>query len=392
MTTKTNGNLERATRDRYAAAAREREPELCCPVADYDQSALKLLPDEIVAKDYGCGNPAKYVREGESVVDLGSGAGKACYIIAHKVGATGSVIGVDYGDEMLALARKYQDEMAGRLGFANVRFVKARIQDLALDLERAEHFLQSQSIDSLDKLEAFEEECARLRRDEPLIPDNSVDVVVSNCVLNLVRPEDKERLFAEIHRVLRPGGRAVISDITCDENPTPRMMENPKLWSGCLSGAFREDLFPERFVAAGFHTVEILERQAQPWRVIDGIEFRSMTIRAVKPSKEPCRERYQSVIYRGPWSQVVDDEGHVLVRGRRTALCDRTFQAFTNPDSPYAAHVIPVPPNKDVPLESADPYDSTHPVAHHPRETKRDTILGLESPGDDSCCGGSSCC
>jgi len=391
MTTKTNGNLERATRDRYAAAAREREPELCCPITDYDPEVLKLLPDEIVAKDYGCGNPAKYVRAGETVVDLGSGAGKACYIIAHKVGAQGSVIGVDYGDDMLALARKYQDEMADRLGFANVRFVKARIQDLALDLERAEQWLQAQSIDSLDKLEAFEEECARLRHEEPLIPDNSVDVVVSNCVLNLVRPEDKDRLFAEIHRVLRPGGRAVISDITCDEDPTPQMIADPELWSGCLSGAFREDQFPERFVAAGFHAVEILERQEHPWRVIDGIEFRSMTIQAVKPSTEPCRERYQSVIYRGPWSQVIDDEGHVLERGRRTAVCDRTYQAFTNAHSPYAGDLIPVPPNEDVPLENAEPFDCDHPPGRLPRETKRGTVLGLNIEGD-ACCGGTSCC
>jgi SAM-dependent methyltransferase len=129
---------------RYANAAREVEPGLCCPSERYEPSLLANLPAEIVAKDYGCGDPSKYVQAGDSVVDLGAGSGKACFLIAQRVGSGGSVIGVDFNDSMLNLARRYEPEIAERVGFSNVRFVKARIQDMALDLEKAEELLRNQ--------------------------------------------------------------------------------------------------------------------------------------------------------------------------------------------------------------------------------------------------------
>uniref|UniRef100_B8HRR0 Arsenite methyltransferase n=1 Tax=Cyanothece sp. (strain PCC 7425 / ATCC 29141) TaxID=395961 RepID=B8HRR0_CYAP4 len=275
-------NIEQVVRDRYEAGAKQVQPSLCCPSAGYEARYLEQLPQEIVEKDYGCGDPTRYVNVGETVVDLGSGAGKHCYILAQKVGAAGRIIGVDFNDEMLALARKYLDDMAVKLGYRNLSFVKAKIQDLALDLERLQAWLTEHPITRVEELAGFEAEGDRLRRDEPLIADQSVDVVISNCVLNLVRPQDKQQLFGEIYRVLKPTGRAVISDIVCDRDPTPAILNDPQLWSGCIAGAFREDRFLEMFKQTGFDTVEILARQAEPWQVIDGIEFRSVTVQAVK--------------------------------------------------------------------------------------------------------------
>src|SRR3989338_7176898 len=125
---------------RYSEGAEERQAELCCPV-DYDAKLLRLLPQEIVEKDYGCGDPSRYVREGDVVLDLGSGGGKVCYMTAQLVGEHGQVIGVDMNDDMLALARKYQAEMAIKLGGERVRFVKGYIQDLALDGDAMESYL-----------------------------------------------------------------------------------------------------------------------------------------------------------------------------------------------------------------------------------------------------------
>jgi len=244
-------DIEHSVVERYAQAAREAQPGLCCPTTHYEGSLLEKLPREIIEKDYGCGDPSPHVRVGESVLDLGSGSGKACYIVCQKVGPSGRVIGVDMNDAMLALARKYQDEMARRIGWGNVRFVKARIQDLALDLERVGEWLHDHPIQAVDGLAAFEAECDRLRRESPAVASESVDVVVSNCVLNLVRPADKVRLFGEMHRVLKRGGRAVISDIVCDEDPTPAIVNDPQLWSGCIAGAFRED----RFLASSAESV-----------------------------------------------------------------------------------------------------------------------------------------
>jgi arsenite methyltransferase len=99
-----------------------------------------------------------------------------------------------------------------------------------------------------------------------MIPDESIDCVVSNCVLNLVRPEDRRQLFLEVFRVLKLGGRAAISDIVADEDVPERLQNDPELWSGCISGAFREDRFLHAFEEAGFYGIEIVARQSEPWR------------------------------------------------------------------------------------------------------------------------------
>ncbi|MGE0377619.1 MAG: methyltransferase domain-containing protein, partial [Planctomycetaceae bacterium] len=128
-------SVEAAVTRRYTSAAREREPALCCPV-EYSADFLSVIPEEILAKDYGCGDPTPFVREGDTVVDLGSGAGKLCYILSQVVGPRGKVLGIDCNDQMLALARKYQSVVADRLGYANVDFRYGLIQDLRLNLDR----------------------------------------------------------------------------------------------------------------------------------------------------------------------------------------------------------------------------------------------------------------
>lgn len=384
-------DVDQAVRDRYSEGARAPQAALCCPTDGYDSRYLEILPTEIIEKDYGCGDPTRYVREGEVVVDLGSGAGKNCYIIAQKVGANGRVIGVDVNDEMLALSRKYLDEIGEKLGYRNVEFVKGKIQDLALSLDAMQSWLQHHPVTSIEQVFALEAECDRLRREQPLIASESVDVVVSNCVLNLVRPQDKRQLFQEIHRVLKRGGRAVISDIVCDEPPTDTILNDPELWSGCIAGAFLEAEFLQMFEAAGFYGIEILARQTEPWQVIDGIEFRSLTVQAYKGKEGPCIERNQAVIYKGPWKSVQDDDGHTLLRGERMAVCDKTFRIYTDPNGPYAQDFIPVLPHVEVSIEEAGVFDCSRDTLRHPRETKgQDYRATVQSSG--SCCDTESCC
>lgn len=384
-------NIESAVIDRYQAGAQAVQPSLCCPT-DYEGQYLEILPDEIIEKDYGCGDPSRYAEPGETVLDLGSGAGKVCYIAAQKVGATGRVIGVDFNDVMLDLARKYQPEIAAKLGYANVSFVKAKIQDLALDLDRVQTWLTANPIASIDGISAYEAECDRLRREAPAIADNTIDLVVSNCVLNLVKPQDKRQLFTELFRVLKRGGRVVISDIVCDEDPTPTILNDPELWSGCISGAFREDEFLQMFEAAGFYGIEILSRQAEPWQVIDGVEFRSLTVRAYKGKQGECLERNQAVIYKGPWKQVLDDDGHLYKRGERMAVCDKTFQLLTRSDSPYASDLIGIEPHTEIPIAEAAPFCCTKTSVRDPRVTKGSdyretrTTEGLVCEADSGCC------
>ena len=125
---------ESAVRERYGVAAKKVQPNLCCAV-EYDAKYLAAIPKEVVQRDYGCGDPSKFVEEGDVVLDLGSGTGKICFIASQVSGPNGRVIGVDMLDEMLDLSRRAAPKVAANLGFGNVEFRRGRIQDLKLDLD-----------------------------------------------------------------------------------------------------------------------------------------------------------------------------------------------------------------------------------------------------------------
>jgi ubiquinone/menaquinone biosynthesis C-methylase UbiE len=387
-----NNNLvaEKAVRERYAEAAQRRENALCCPV-EYNREYLEILPQEILERDYGCGDPSQFVQPGETVLDLGSGGGKICYIAAQIVGPQGKVIGVDMNDDMLALARKYQDEMADKIGAPNVEFRKGKIQDLRLDLDEVDEYLQKNPIRSSADLQLLEEYSQALRLKTPLIEDNSVEVVISNCVINLVRDEDRRQLFAEIFRVLKVGGRAAISDIVSDEEALQHLKNDPELWSGCISGAFTETGFLQAFEDAGFYGMEIVKRDDKPWQTIEGIEFRSVTIVAHKGKQGPCYERHQAVIYQGPWKAVIDDDGHTLYRGERMAVCDKTHRLYMRQKGPYAQDLIAVEPYNELPLEEAKSFNCSKNARRHPKETKGQDYKVTEI-SEGSCCGPDGCC
>lgn len=380
--------VEAIVRNRYAEGARAAEPELCCPV-EYDARYLEALPEEVVERDYGCGDPSRHLRPGETVLDLGSGAGKICFIASQVVGPEGRVIGVDMTPEMLEVARRNAPAVAARVGYENVEFRRGRIQDLALDLEALEAELRDLDLSGVEGLLDAEARADALRETHPLVEDGEVDVVVSNCVLNLVGPSEKEALFGEIHRVLKRGGRAVISDIVSDEPVPASMREDPELWSGCISGAMTETDFLRAFERAGLYGIRVLERRADPWRTVEGIEFRSITVEAFKGREGPCLERRQAVIYRGPFREVLDDDGHRLRRGVRHAVCDKTYRIYRR--EPYREFFDFVEPLDPVPVDEAPPFDCSRTAPRHPRETKgEDYDLTTEAGGE--VCGPEGCC
>ena len=384
----TSDNVEAAVLQRYGNAAQEVEACLCLPVS-YDRALLNVIPDEIIERDYGCGDPTPHVRQGETVLDLGSGSGKACYIIAQIVGAEGKVIGVDFNPPMLDLARKYQKSIGDQLGYHNVEFRRGRIQDLRTNLELIDLFLQEnpvRSVADLARLESFQH---TVRDEQPLIADESIDVIVSNCVLNLVRPNDKKSLFAEMYRVLKPRGRVVISDIVSDEPVPEHLAKDPDLWSACVAGAFLEEEFLRAFEEAKFYGIHIEELCSEPHRTVEGIEFRSITVTAYKGKEGPCDERNQAVVYRGPWKQVVDDDGHTLERGARIAVCDKTFKLYSQ--APYQDQFILLPPRQEVPLDKAGLFDCSRDHKRHPRETKG-VGYKVTSAAAGACTPGSACC
>ena len=236
--------------------------DCCDPVTSnlYDISQISQLPEEALLASLGCGNPTALAQlnPGEIVLDLGSGGGIDVLLSAGRVGPTGKVYGLDMTDGMLELARENQRKQ----GVKNVEFLKGEIENIPL-------------------------------------PDNSVDVIISNCVINL--SADKDKVLREAFRVLKPGGRFAVSDVVTHGAVSPEIRRNILLWVGCVAGAFEDTEYRDKLAAAGFEQVEI-----EPTRIyragdardilaaegldvdiiageVDG-KFMSAFVRAVKPA------------------------------------------------------------------------------------------------------------
>ncbi len=235
-------DIQEAVRGRYAAAASvvsdggaamEVEHASCCDPTDitrtdegvenfgaelYSGDATDHLPDAARLASLGCGNPTAVadLHEGETVLDLGSGGGIDVLLSARRVGETGKAYGLDMTDEMLGLARRNQRDA----GVENVEFVKGTIEDIPL-------------------------------------PDDSVDVIISNCVINL--SADKPAVFREAARVLRPGGRFAVSDVVADPDMDDETRRDMQQWTGCIAGALSREEFERELAQAGFEGIEIAE-------------------------------------------------------------------------------------------------------------------------------------
>ncbi|TET52025.1 MAG: arsenite methyltransferase [Anaerolineales bacterium] len=203
----------------------------------YAAEALAGLPDGAPGASLGCGDPTAIasLKPGDVVLDLGAGGGIDCFLAANKVGPEGRVIGLDMTPEMIKLARRNAKEM----GLTNVDFRFGEMEDIPL-------------------------------------PDESVDVIISNCVINL--SPDKDAVFSEAFRVLRPGGRMSVSDIVVDGQLPEAVQESLAAWCGCISGGLEEAEYLARIRAAGFDDVEIVSRNQATTALDDGVESQGMTL------------------------------------------------------------------------------------------------------------------
>src|SRR5213075_371416 len=227
------GDVKEAVKEKYAEAARKVLDGAggsgcgcgCDPVTDnlYDSAQTAGLPEGAVLASLGCGNPTALadLREGETVLDLGSGGGIDVLLSAKRVGPTGKAYGLDMTDDMLALARENQ----AKAGAPNVEFLKGEIENIPL-------------------------------------PQNAVDVIISNCVINL--SADKAQVLKEAFRVLKPGGRFAVSDVVVRGETPPEVRRNMELWIGCVAGALEEMEYRDLLADAGFRRVEI-----EPTRVYE---------------------------------------------------------------------------------------------------------------------------
>jgi arsenite methyltransferase len=238
-----NANIKEIVKEKYGQAAVRGKSGGCCGTADagatscdpitsnlYDSAQMEQIPGEALQASLGCGNPTALAKlnPGEVVLDLGSGGGIDVLLSAKRVGPTGKAYGLDMTDEMLALA----NENKRKAGAENVEFLRGEIENIPL-------------------------------------PDNSVDVIISNCVINL--SADKDRVLREAFRVLKPGGRFAVSDVVTRGQVDEQIRKNVLLWVGCVAGALEENEYRNKLVSAGFDQVEI--EPTRIYRVEDAREF-----------------------------------------------------------------------------------------------------------------------
>ncbi|MCA9471754.1 MAG: methyltransferase domain-containing protein [Nitrospirales bacterium] len=281
-----NQTITQAVSERYAKAVTTGE-EMCCPTGYDHQELGKFIPEAVLKVSYGCGTPVGLtsVQAGETVLDIGSGGGIDCFEASRRVGPSGRVIGIDMTDEMLALARSQAPIVASNLGYAssNVDFRKGFADAMPVE-------------------------------------DQCVDLIVSNCVINLA--PDKLKVFQEMYRVLKPGGRFTISDIVADQPIPQYMIHDKEKWGDCLSGALRLSDYWGGLRNAGFggiHRVGFI-----PWRVIDGIHFLSLTLTGYKLPNGQTGQSSGFATFKGPFSRVTDEQGQTYRRGEPQAVNEST--------------------------------------------------------------------
>lgn len=240
------GYSRRVVRDYYSEAAIRPKPEICSPLQG-PTADLAHIPSDLLDRTYGCGSPvfAARLRKGEHVIDLGCGVGVECFVASKLVGPSGRVSGVDMTPQMLSVAGDAAAKVSESLGYSNVRFVQAALESLPLG-------------------EAI------------------ADVVISNCVVNL--SPQKLKVFSEVRRILKPGGRLVISDIVAEKDVPGNVRHNPQLRAECVGGALAERSLLLLLSKLGFDNVRIEQRV--PWREIEGVQFYSDTIWAERPIGE----------------------------------------------------------------------------------------------------------
>ena len=292
----------------------EKHRQSVCCAERYDTAYLRRVPKVVLDADLGCGNPTKYIRRGERVLDIGCGAGMNCYIASQIVGPEGEVIGIDFTPSMLAVARGAMETFRRDMPYAApMRFIAASASDLALDIEWANDRLAANPPQNQKALQEHLDALADQRRRAPAIATESINTVISNCVINLLDDLDKPAVFREIARVLKPGGRFAISDNVSNIAVPDSVKQDRVLWSACYAGVLQEQEFYAQLEKAGLVNIRIEVRNPDPALTVQNLVFYSITITGEKAVQTAAAGA--NVLYRGPFKAIVGESGKMYRRG-----------------------------------------------------------------------------
>lgn len=306
-------NMQKEVQEYYGKTLQKTEDlktNACCTgesIPKYIKKALSNVHEDVLTRYYGCGLVAPELLKGMNILDLGSGSGRDCYVLAQLVGEEGSVVGVDMTDEQLSIAQKYELYHQEKFGFkkGNVTFKKGFIEKL----------------------------------DEIGLPENHFDIIISNCVVNL--STDKEAVFEQAYNLLKPGGEIYFSDVYSDRRVPQTLLEDPVLYGECLSGALYWNDFLTLAKKVGFNDPRlVLDR---PITIdnpcieskLDGFKFYSATYRLFKIEglESACEDYGQAVVYKGtipnhPLRLALDGH-HVMEKGKVFPVCGNTYRMLS---------------------------------------------------------------
>ena len=327
----------------YSKLAVETKADLCCGVdyrKEFSSEELDHIPDEVLDRNYGCGVPIELrtLGTGKSVLDLGPGFGRDCFVAAPKVGPEGRVFGLDMNNDMLRQAEHYKSKVVSRLGYDNIRFLKGQF-DVQIPLE-----------------------------------NDSVDVILSNCVNNLAT--DKRRAYSEMFRVLKAGSKLSFADIVSYDLLPVKLQENEKAWADCVAGVLSFQQLTQILNEAGFHGVtlttqfsykvgtEVLKQyfdsgsgdsrirlSSKEREELERVRLYSVLIEAFKPVVDPqgeCYWRGQYTLFHGPGVslQLDDDPDHVFKAGTLKEVCEKTATILKS--EPFKGHFTVFEPQGEV--------------------------------------------
>ena len=343
----------------------------------YAGTGLRSLA-AITGVDVIYGDTTNYLKRGEKVLVVDAGAGMLAYMASQSVGEDGRVLGVTHCANKLGLARSCLREFEGETSLHNVEFRQVRSTELTLDLEK--YLAKMRVLMEQGKAAEMADLKRAMRKTEPPVPFDTFDAVITNSWLKFKDEEEKTKYFQGVFEALKKGGRAVLSTVVSDECVTEELKQTEELvCEGDLNFLTEEGLF-ETLERAGFYGIRLLWRDADPWKIIQHIEFRRCTVEAFKGKQGPCKERFQALLYKGPFKEVLDDDHHRFHRGKRYAVCDKTYNLYLK--SPYAQDFIPLPPNEEIPIESAKLFACNVSQLRDPKVTKGFEIDRQDLPSD----------